>query len=92
MKTRFETELELQRLVGRPPTVSEILFRSEEGWVFRKLSGGETLAPYVSNPESSAYGTNDVANLNALRVAYENLRVSYEDLRSKLIAAGVVDE
>lgn len=48
------------------------------------------LATYTSDPESTEYTEATVANLNALRVAYENLRASHEDLRAKLIAAGVV--
>lgn len=44
-----------------------------------------TLSAYTSNPESSAYtgaadGEAKLADLNSLRVAYENLRVFTEDL------------
>ncbi len=49
-----------------------------------------TLAAYTADDESATYGAATVAELNALRAAYENLRAMTEDLRSKLIAAGVV--
>lgn len=49
------------------------------------------LAAYVSDPESTPYSTvgagadiASMAELNLLRVAYENLRVDYEALRLKL--------
>lgn len=54
----------------------------------------QTLAAYVSNPQSGAYvgiatgvvGTPYalVGDVNALRVAYENVRVAFEDIRTKL--------
>jgi hypothetical protein len=50
----------------------------------------QKLAAYTSDPESSAYTTTGIgldiaskADLNALRVAYETLRVMCEDLRTK---------
>lgn len=56
------------------------------------------LATYVADPETAAYtgGPADlaaaakVADLNALRVAYENLRVAHEDLRGMVV--GVVTD
>jgi hypothetical protein len=55
---------------------------------------------YTSDAESSAYTGIDnlqagtvyatVADLNTLRVAYDNLRASYDDLRTKLITTGIV--
>jgi len=57
----------------------------------------QTLAAYTSDSESSAYTTtgsgSDIASkndLNALRAAYETLRVMCEDLRAKLLATTLV--
>jgi len=58
----------------------------------------QTLAAYTADNEGTPYSSvpgalGDAATLvdvNALRAAVENLRVSYEDLRTKLIATGVV--
>lgn len=55
----------------------------------------KTLAAYASDAENVAYtgaadGEAKLADLNALRVAYENLRVAHEDLRAFVNA--VVDD
>lgn len=55
----------------------------------------KTLSAYTSDPESSAYtgaadGEAKLADLNALRVAYENLRVFAEDLAA--FVNSVVDD
>lgn len=54
------------------------------------------LPSYVSDPEASAYtapaliiNAAKLADLNALRAAYENLRVDYEATRAKVIASGL---
>lgn len=54
-----------------------------------------TLAAYTADDESAAYtgaadGEAKLADLNALRVAYENLRTSYADLVA-LVGALVAD-
>lgn len=51
---------------------------------------GVALLGYTADDESAAYTAATTAELNALRVAYENLRVAFEDLRTKLIDSGVV--
>lgn len=60
----------------------------------------QVLAAYTSDPEGSAYTGIDnlqvgtvyaqLADLNTLRVAYDNLRASYDDLRSKLLTSTLV--
>ena len=52
-------------------------------------------SPYISNTQSSNYtgaadGEAKLSDLNNLRIAYENLRLMTEDLRTKLIASGIV--
>ena len=61
----------------------------------------QTLAAYTSDGEGAAYTGIDnlqvgtvyatVADLNQLRVAYENLRASYDDLRTKLLNTTLVN-
>jgi hypothetical protein len=57
----------------------------------------QALVTYASDPEATAYATlgagadiASMADLNLLRVAFENLRTMVEDLRTKLIATSVV--
>lgn len=52
-------------------------------------------AAYTADAESVEYSGDPnelamVSDVNALRAAYENLRAMTEDLRTKLIAAGVL--
>lgn len=59
-----------------------------------------TLVAYTPDPETTAYtGIDNTAvgtvfaqltDLQALRVAYENLRASHEDLRTKMLATGLI--
>ena len=54
----------------------------------------QALNAYTTDAESSAYtgatdGEAKLADLNALRVAYENLRASHDDIRTKLINTGL---
>lgn len=65
---------------GNAPVVRGPSFVQSSG-----LPSDRTLAAYTSNPESSAYtgaadGEAKLTDLNALRVAYENLRLLTEDL------------
>lgn len=55
----------------------------------------QVLNAYTTDTESGAYtgaadGEAKLTDLNALRVAYENLRASYDDLRTKLITSTLV--
>lgn len=60
----------------------------------------QSFIAYTADNESSAYAGIDnlqvgavyaqLTDLNALRVAYENLRVAYEDLKTKLVATTLV--
>ena len=82
----------LQDLVD---SVSSLAKRIRKLESFPALSAQTTLA-YVSDPEAVPYvgaadGEAKLTDLNALRVAYENLRVSYDDLLAKLIASGLID-
>jgi hypothetical protein len=49
----------------------------------------QTLTAYTPNLQSSAYTGPTLAEVNALRVAYENLRVAFDDLRGKLNSSGL---
>jgi hypothetical protein len=55
----------------------------------------QALTAYTTDTESSAYtgaadGEAKLADLNALRVAYENLRTAYDDLRTKIKLTGIL--
>ena len=55
----------------------------------------QSFIAYTANNQSAAYtgaadGEAKLADLNALRVAYENLRLAYEDLKSKMVATTLV--
>jgi hypothetical protein len=57
----------------------------------------ESIPAYSASNQSTAYtGAADseakLADLNALRVAYENLRASHESIRAALIASGLLTE
>jgi parallel beta-helix repeat protein len=62
----------------------------------KQITGQVFAADYVSDVKSTPFvgatdGEAKLADLNALRVAYENLRADYDDLRAKLVAAGVLN-
>jgi len=83
---------DLQALVD---SVSSLAKRIRKLESFPALSAQTTL-PYVSDPEAVPYvgavdGEAKLNDLNALRVAYENLRISYDDLLAKLKSSGIVD-
>lgn len=105
---RHELELGLQYLIGQSPREGDLIYRETERWNFRNLEEiiatalGEELDAYTPDAETVVYDGLDntaigpsfanVADLNALRVAYENLRAAYENLRSSLVSQGIVSE
>ena len=86
MATRF-----LQESEPRRTSSFSVPGASGAGAVRQKLS------PYISDPENVTYTTvgsggdiASMADLNALRAAYENLRVMVEELRDRLVDSHVV--
>lgn len=80
-------------IIGNAPTDTLSFFGSTP--VVR-----QTLATYTTDTESVAYTGVDntqsgtvyakLTDLQALRLAYENLRTSYDDMRTKLLTTGLI--